>query len=122
MRWGGWLAIAGAALIGGCSWVPFLGVGDPHLTNAAVEACKDKADDLGYEGAGERESAPLGDGRYSVVLDIRQNEGFGQVTCTYDPNKGADLPPLKPKEEPEKPPPKPADTAPSTAPGPQPGK
>ena len=72
-------------------------------------------------------SAPLGDGRYTVVLDIRQNQGYGRVTCSYDPKKGADLPPPTPPATPEaKPAEKPATPAatpaPATAPGPQSGK
>jgi hypothetical protein len=130
MRRGIWLAFGATALVGGCSWIPFFGSNDEHLTNAAVEACQSKAEDLGYDGAGERESVPLGDGRYSVVLDVRQNQGFGQVTCSYDPKKGADLPPPpKPSEKPEEKPappssePNPAATpAPAGGVGPQPAK
>ena len=119
MAWRGWLALAGAAWLGGCSWIPFIGSSDgPHLSNPAVEACRRKAEDLGYDGAGERASSPLGGGRYTVVLDIRQNQGYGQVTCTFDPAKGADLPPPpKPGEKPaEKPAETPADAVPATTP------
>jgi hypothetical protein len=124
MRWGVWLALGGAAWIGGCSWIPFLNSDAPELRNPAVEACLGKADDLGYDGAGERESAPLGEGRYTVVLDVRQNQGFGQVTCNYDPKKGADLPPPQPATPEEKPAETPAQPAAPTVvpqPAPQPG-
>jgi hypothetical protein len=80
-------------LLGGCSWIPFLGDSAPHLTNPAVAACEHKADSLGYDGVGERQSAPESNGRYTVILDVLQNQGYGQVSCTYDPAKGADLAP-----------------------------
>ena len=123
MRWRRWVGLAaGAAALlaaGGCSWIPFIGSGDgPHLTNPAVDACRRKARDLGYDDPAERSSAPGADGRYTVVLDIRQNQGYGQVTCTFDPAKGADLPPApKPGEKPpEKPAETPAEGAPATTP------
>ncbi len=126
MRRGVWLALGGAAWIGGCSWIPFFGdAGAPHLTNTAVQACRQKADDLGYDGTSERESAPLGDGRYTVVLEVRQHEGFGQIVCTYDPAKGADVPPLKLPEKPGEKPTEPAPMiapAPTVTPAPPPGK
>ncbi len=124
MRWSGFLVLGGAVWIGGCSWIPFIGSSDgPQLTNPAVEACRDKAEDLGYEDVGERQSSPTAGGGYTVQLDIRENEGFGQVTCTYDPAKGADLPPPKPPQKPaEKPPEKPAEKPAETAPEPSPAK
>lgn len=124
MRWSGWAALCGAVWIGGCSWIPFIGSSDgPHLTNPAVEACRHKAEDLGYEDVGERQSAPTAGGGYTVELDVRQNEGFGQVSCTWNPAKGADLPPPKPPEKPaEKPTEKPAEKPAETAPGPLPPK
>lgn len=123
MRWW-WFTLALALSLGGCSWIPFLSSDGPHLTNPAVEACLRQADKLGYDGVGERQSAPIAKGGYSVTLDFRQNEGYGQVTCTWDPAKGADLPP--PAKPGEKPPEKPAETppeaAPEVAPAPQPSQ
>jgi len=96
MRRGKALAMAGALLIGGCSGIPLIGSSDgPHLTNPAVEACKRKASELGYDGVGERQSAPGPEGRYTVQLDVRENQGYGQVTCAFDPATGADVPPRK---------------------------
>jgi len=90
----GVLAAVGLAA---CSYVPFVGGSDgPHLTNAAVEACKRKADDLGYEGIGERQTTPEAEGRYTVILDVRQQQGYGQITCAYDPAKGAEIKQEKP--------------------------
>lgn len=92
-----WLAVAAAASLVACSYVPLVGSGDgPHLTNAAIEACKQKADDLGYDGIGERQSTPGADGRYTVILDVREQQGFGQITCAYDPAKGAEIDKQKP--------------------------
>lgn len=83
--------------VAGCSWIPLVGDSDgPHLTNAAVDACKRKADDLGYRGVGERQSTPGGEGRYTVILDVRLSVGFGQVSCSYDPAKGAEIEKPKP--------------------------
>lgn len=95
MRLMGWLVCAGTLLAAGCSWMPSFGSNGPHLTNAAVKACKDKADALGYRGVGERESTPEKAGAYEVVLDIRQNEGYGQIRCAYSPAKGAEIAPPK---------------------------
>lgn len=95
MRHAGWLAPSLALLIGSCSWIPFIDSDGPHLTNAAVEACKRKADALGYNEASERQSTPGSDGRYTVMLDIRQNQGYGQISCAWDPAKGADIAPPK---------------------------
>jgi hypothetical protein len=95
MRVMGWVACAGALLAAGCSSIPFINSDGPHLTNAAVKACVDKADALGYRGVGERESTPEKAGAYEVVLDIRQNEGYGQIRCAYSPTKGADIAPPK---------------------------
>lgn len=94
MRGIGWLAFAAALSAAGCSWIPFIGSDDgPHLTNAAVEACERKADALGYDRVAELESRPGSNGRYTVVLDVRQNEGYGQVSCAFDPVKGAEIAP-----------------------------
>jgi hypothetical protein len=91
MRRGGWLGLVMVVLTG-CSWIPFFGESDgPHLANAAVDACKRKADDMGLADAGERLSSPGAEGRYTVVLDIRNRQGFSQVTCAYDPAKGAEI-------------------------------
>lgn len=93
-RRAGLLAPALALLVAGCSWIPFVGGEDgPHLTNPAVHACEDKADSLGYEGIAEHETTPGAEGRYTVVLDVRQNEGYGQISCAYDPAKGAEIAP-----------------------------
>jgi len=83
-----------ALLLGACSWLPFVG-GDtgPHLTNPAVQACEDKASALGYDGVAEHETTPGKDGSYTVVLDVLRHEGYGQVSCSFDPAKGAQLPP-----------------------------
>jgi hypothetical protein len=124
MRWGLWLALGGAAGLAGCSWIPFLNSGAPHLSNPAVQACLSKADDLGYDRVGERESVPLEGGRYTVVLDVSQDQGFGQVTCTWDPKKGADLPPPRsatPEAKPAEKPTEPAAPTVAPGPGPQPG-
>lgn len=80
-------------LLGGCSYLPFFGSGGPHLTNDAVAACERKARDLDYSGIGEHQSTPAAEGRYTVVLDVLTPNGYGTVTCSYDPQKGADLPP-----------------------------
>ena len=91
MRRGARLGLA-TVLLTGCSWMPFVGESDgPHLSNAAVDACKRKADDMGLSGAGERLSSPGAEGRYTVVLDVRNQQGFSQVTCAYDPAKGAEI-------------------------------
>lgn len=81
-------------LLGACSWLPFIG-GDtgPHLTNPAVQACEDKASALGYDGVAEHETTPGKNGSYTVVLDVLQHEGYGQVSCSFEPAKGAQLPP-----------------------------
>jgi hypothetical protein len=96
-----WLVFGAALALAACSWLPPLPGfgGGPHLTNPAVEACKRKAETAGYEGVGERQSAPQGsEGAYTVTLDVRENAGYGQVTCTYDPKKGAEVPPRKKPE------------------------
>jgi len=96
MRRGIWLWAA--VLLAGCSWVPFVGESDgPHLSNAAIDACKRKAGDMRLEDAGERLSTPGAEGRYTVVLDVRKEQGFRQVTCLYDPAKGAEIQESKPE-------------------------
>ena len=101
MRRLGWLVLGGALGLAACSWlpsVPGLG-GGRHVTNPAVEACKSKAEQAGYDSVGERQSAPAGgEGHYTVVLEFRENAGYGQITCTYDPQKGAEIPPPKKPE------------------------
>jgi hypothetical protein len=93
------LVAAAALALGGCSYlpsmpsVPFVGGGGDHLTNDAVEACKRKAGDLGYDGVGERQSEPTGGGKYTVILEVLGPNGYSTVPCSYDPAKGADLPP-----------------------------
>ena len=86
-----------AVLPGACSWIPFVG-SSAAPTNPAVEACKREADKLGYDVVGERSSAPAGEKRYTVVLDVNSTNGLGQASCIYDPVKGAQLaPPHKAK-------------------------
>lgn len=85
------VAAAMSAALAGCSWIPIIGAGAPHLTNDAVEACKKKARDQDFSGVGERQSAPLGGGRYTVVLDAKKRDGYTTVTCAFDPEKGAEL-------------------------------
>jgi len=95
MRRGGWLGLA--VLLAGCSWVPFTGESDgPHLTNPAIDACKRKARDQGLKEPGERLATPGAEGRYTVVLDVRSPQGFSQITCAFDPAKGAEIVPPKP--------------------------
>jgi hypothetical protein len=81
-----------AVLPGACSWIPFTG-SSAAPTNPAVEACKREADKLGYDVAGERSSAPAGEQRYNVVLDVRKATGLSQASCTFDPTKGAQMEP-----------------------------
>jgi len=92
MRLGLWGAVAGGLLLGGCFdiSVPLIDSSPPHLTNEAVEACKKKAEDL-YDDVGERQATPTGEGRYTVVLEVREAIGFAQKTCLYDPKTGAAL-------------------------------
>lgn len=82
---------AAAFLLAGCSWLPFVNSGAPHLTNPAVEACEKKAADMKFGGVGERQATPLADGRYTVVLDVRDKDGYVEKTCTYDPKTGAEI-------------------------------
>jgi hypothetical protein len=92
----GWLVVAAAAFVTACTWIPFIGsTGGPRLTNAAVEACEGKAREVGYRGIGERQSMPGPEGRYTVELDVREDNGYGQVSCTFDPAKGAEIAPPK---------------------------
>jgi hypothetical protein len=95
MRLIGWMALGGALLAAGCSWIPFVNSDGPQITNGAVEACEQKAETLGYHGVGERESTPEKAGAYEVELDIRQNEGYGEIPCAYTPGKGAQIAPPK---------------------------
>jgi hypothetical protein len=90
MRYGVWGVVAGALALGGCFGVsvPLLDSGAPHLTNPAVEACKKKAAEL-YDDVGEHQATPTGEGRYTVVLDVREKIGFALKTCHYDPATGA---------------------------------
>jgi hypothetical protein len=100
MRAAGWVVCGGALALAACSWIPSVPSfgGGPHLTNDAVEACKRKAEEAGYAGVGERQSAPAAEGRYTVTLDVRGTGGYGQVTCNFDPKKGAEVPPPKKAE------------------------
>jgi hypothetical protein len=99
MRLIGWMAFGGALLTAGCSWIPFMGSDGPELTNSAVRACENKAEEVGYHGVGERESTPEKGGAYTVVLDVRQNEGYGELRCAYSPTKGAEVAPPKTAQE-----------------------
>ncbi len=87
--------IAVAPLLTGCfSWLPDLpsfGSGGPRLTNAAVEACENAAKKKGFDAPSERQSTPAGEGRYTVVLDVRDRDGYTQATCTYEPASGAKI-------------------------------
>jgi hypothetical protein len=77
--------------LAGCSYVPFVGSDDGRITNPAVIACMREADHQGLDAVGERQATPSGEGRYTVVLEIRGRAGYTQVTCTYDPANGAKI-------------------------------
>lgn len=83
------LTLAGCISIPELPSLPGLDLDPPHLTNEAVEACEKAAADKGFERPGERQSTPTGEGRYTVVLDVRDRDGYTQATCTYDPKTGA---------------------------------
>ena len=87
----GWLMFGGALVLAGCSWLPFGGDDAGHITNPAVVACLSQADAQGLHAAGERQATPTGDGRYTVILDVRGDTGYRQVSCAYDPAKGAEI-------------------------------
>jgi hypothetical protein len=75
----------------GCSYVPFVGSDDGRVTNPAAAACMREADRQGLDAAGERQATPSGEGRYTVVLEVRGRAGYTQVTCNYDPASGAKI-------------------------------
>jgi hypothetical protein len=79
---------ATALALSGCSYFPSLSLGGPHLSNPAVEACEAKASEK-FGGVGERQSTPGENGHYTVILDVRNDNGYGTATCTYDPSTGA---------------------------------
>jgi len=95
MRRGIAVILAIAPLLAGCfSWLPDLpsiGSGASRLTNAAVEACEKAAREKGFHSPSERQSNPAGEGRYTVVLDVRDRDGYTQATCAYDPASGAKI-------------------------------
>jgi hypothetical protein len=78
------------ALIG-CSYIPLVGSDDSRVTNPAAAACMREADHQGLDAAGERQATPSGEGRYTVVLEVRGRAGYTQVTCNYDPASGAKI-------------------------------
>lgn len=86
-----WLMLGGALALGGCSWLPFSGPDTGQVTNPAVVACLRQADAQGLDAAGERQATPTGEGRYTVVLDVRGDTGYRQVNCAFDPAKGAEI-------------------------------
>ena len=90
---GGRLGFPLAAMLGlvGCSYVPFVGSDDARVTNPAAAACMREADHQGLDAAGERQATPSGEGRYTVVLEVRSRAGYTQVTCNYDPASGAKI-------------------------------
>lgn len=77
--------------VAACSYVPFVGSDDARITNPAVAACMRAADQEGLDAAGERQSTPSGEGRYTVVLEARGRAGYTQITCNYDPASGAKI-------------------------------
>ena len=83
--------MGGALALTGCSSLPFVGTGTGQITNPAVAACLRQADSQGLAAAGERQAFPTGEGRYTVVLDVRGSAGYRQVNCSYDPAKGAQI-------------------------------
>ncbi len=82
--------VAMLALVG-CSYIPLVGSDDARLTNPAAVACMREADHQGLDPAGERQATPSGEGRYTVVLEVRGRAGYTQVTCDYDPANGAKI-------------------------------
>ena len=84
-----WPIFLAALALGGCSWLPFSGADTGEVTNPAVVACLRQADADGLAVAGERQATPAGAGRYAVILDVRGDAGYHQVTCAYDPGAGA---------------------------------
>jgi hypothetical protein len=85
------LPLAGMLALAGCSYVPFVGSDDARVTNPAVAACFREAAQQGLDPAGERQATPSGEGRYTVVLEVRGRAGYTQVTCNYDPASGAKI-------------------------------
>lgn len=83
--------------------IPIINSDAPHLTNPAIEACKKKAEER-YGEVGEHQTTPLGDGRYTIVLNVEEKQGYALKTCRFDPATGASL------EEPKAPGGEPAPT------------
>jgi len=87
--------VAIAPLLAGCfSWMPDLpsiGSGASRLTNAAVEACEKAARKKGFDSPSERQTTPTGEGRYTVILDVRDRDGYTQASCAYEPATGAKI-------------------------------
>ena len=77
--------------LAGCSYIPLVGSDDGRITNPAVAACMSAADHEGLDAMGERQATPSGEGRYTVVLEVRSRAGYTQVTCNYDPASGAKI-------------------------------
>ena len=84
-------ALAAMPALVGCSYVPLVGSDDARLTNPAAVACMREADQQGLDPAGERQATPSGEGRYTVVLEVRGRAGYTLVTCNYDPASGAKI-------------------------------
>jgi hypothetical protein len=84
-------ACAAMLVLAGCSYIPLLGSDDPRVTNPAAAACMREADHQGLDPAGERQATPSGEGRYTVVLEVRSRAGYTQVTCNYDAASGAKI-------------------------------
>ena len=85
------LPLAGMLALAGCSYVPFVGSDEARVTNPAAAACMREAAQQGLDPAGERQATPSGEGRYTVVLELRGRAGYTQVTCNYDPASGAKI-------------------------------
>jgi hypothetical protein len=83
--------LAAMLLLVGCSYVPLVGSDEARVTNPAAAACMREADHQGLDAAGERQATPSGEGRYTVVLEVRSRSGYTQVTCNYDPASGAKI-------------------------------
>ena len=83
--------LAATLALAGCSYVPLVGSDEARVTNPAAAACMREADHQGLNPAGERQATPSGEGRYTVVLEVRGSAGYTQVTCNYDPASGAKI-------------------------------
>ncbi len=75
--------------------IPIINSDAPHLTNPAIEACKKKAEER-YGEVGEHQTTPLGEGRYTIVLNVEEKQGYALKTCRFDPATGASLEEPKP--------------------------